>query len=157
MTSCAVVLAVGARLLGHASCSTVVSRTMSACWARNELVLPTMAMRVLPKCFIKGMRTLISGVLPLLERQMTTSEGCIMPRSPCMASAACMKRAGVPVLLRVETILVAMLALLPMPVTTTLPEAEKMVSTASEKLLLMRFSRFSIAFFSSAITCNAMF
>ena len=68
-----------------------------------------------------------------------------------------MKRAGVPVLLNVETIFEAMLALLPIPVIMTLPEAEKMVSTASEKLELRRFSRFSIAFFSSAITCIAIF
>ncbi len=68
-----------------------------------------------------------------------------------------MKRAGVPVLLKVETIFEAMFALLPIPVIMTLPEAEKMVSTASEKLLLTRFSRFSIAFFSSAITCIAIF
>ena len=74
-----------------------------------------------------------------------------------MASAACMKRAGVPVLLSVETILEAMLALLPIPVIMTLPEAEKMVSTASEKLLLMLFSRLATAFFSSAITCIAIF
>ena len=38
-----------------------------------------------------------------------------------MASAACIKIAGVPVELKVATILVAILALLPIPVTITLP------------------------------------
>ena len=68
-----------------------------------------------------------------------------------------MKRAGVPVLLRVETIFEAMLALFPMPVIMTRPEVQKIVSTASEKLLLMCPARLSTAFFSSAITSIAIF
>jgi hypothetical protein len=59
---------------------------------------------------------------------------------------------GVPVELRVETILVPILALLPIPVIITRPFLEKMVSTAFEKSLLMKFSRFSMAFFSVLIT-----
>jgi hypothetical protein len=38
-----------------------------------------------------------------------------------MASAACIKTAGVPVELKVATIFVAMFALFPIPVTTTRP------------------------------------
>ena len=49
-----------------------------------------------------------------------------------MASAACMKIAGVPVEFKVATILVAMLALLPIPVTTTLPLLSKMAGATRE-------------------------
>ena len=96
-------------------------------------MLPTMPMRVLPKSFISGTSTLISGELPLFEMQMTTSPCCTIPKSPWMASAACMNKAGVPVELNVDTIFWAMTALLPIPVTTTLPVAEKIISTALTK------------------------
>ena len=152
ITSWAVVDEVGARLLGQASWSMVASSTMSACEARNDSVLPTRAIRVFPKSLISGTSIFISGVSPLFETQMTTSSGCTMPRSPWMASAACIKAAGVPVELNVETILVAMFALFPMPVTTTLPFAEKIVSTAFTKASSMCCTRCATAFFSSSIT-----
>ena len=115
-------------------------------------MLPTMAIKVFPVFLIRGVSTFISGVLPLLEMQITTSSGWIMPKSPWMASAACIKMAGVPVELKVETILLAMLALFPMPVIITLPLAKKSVFTASGKLLSNSFPIFSIAFFSQLKT-----
>ncbi len=51
-----------------------------------------------------------------------------------MASAACMKIAGVPVELNVATIFSAIIALFPMPVTITLPFMLKRVSTQLVKL-----------------------
>jgi len=47
-----------------------------------------------------------------------------------MASAACIKIAGVPVEFRVATILLAIMALFPIPVITTLPEALNKAFTA---------------------------
>src|SRR5262245_55100742 len=54
-----------------------------------------------------------------------------MPRSPWLASAACTKKAGVPVEASVAAILRAMCPDLPMPVTIRRPCACRMVSTAA--------------------------
>ena len=56
-----------------------------------------------------------------------------MPKSPCMASAACMNIAGVPVELNVATIFCAIIALFPMPVNITLAFRYKICCTISEK------------------------
>jgi hypothetical protein len=48
-----------------------------------------------------------SGVSPEFESASTTSVRVIIPRSPCPASAGCMKKAGVPVLASVAAILPA--------------------------------------------------
>ena len=79
------------------------------------------AINLLPLDFIKGTNTLISGVFPLFEIQMTTSSSKIVPKSPWIASAACINIDGVPVEFSVATILVAIIALLPIPVMITLP------------------------------------
>ena len=54
---------------------------------------------------------------------MMTSSGVIMPRSPWLASAACTKKAGVPVEASVAAILRATWPDLPSPVTMTRPLA----------------------------------
>ena len=80
-----------------------------------------MATTLLSRIRIIGRSIFISGVLPLLEMHTTTSFGWMMPKSPWMASAACMKMAGVPVEFSVATIFCPMMALLPMPVTMMRP------------------------------------
>ena len=80
-----------------------------------------MAINLLLPRLSKGTNTFISGVLPLLEMHITTSSCCIIPKSPWIASAACIKMAGVPVEFIVATILLAIMALLPIPVITTRP------------------------------------
>ena len=66
----------------------------------------------------------------------TTSVRVIMPRSPCPASAGCMKKAGVPVLASVAAILPAIWPDLPMPVTTTLPLAGEADSAGRGEALI---------------------
>ena len=73
ITSRAVVLVVGARLLGEASCATVVLSTISLCSARLDWVLPTIPISRLPKFFIKEASTFISGLSPLLLMIITMS------------------------------------------------------------------------------------
>ena len=74
------------------------------------------------QCARNGISCSSSKVLPLLETIKVGSPGEYKPRSPCEASAACRKTAGVPVLHSVETILRATWPDLPRPVTTSLPE-----------------------------------
>lgn len=76
--------------------------------------------------------------------------------SPWMASAACIKMAGVPVELRVATILDAMMALLPMPETITRPSECKMNSTASAKVSSKSEDRFRMAVASVSMVFFAM-
>ena len=71
---------------------------------RNDSGLPVIEIKGLPKLLIKGTKDFISGVFPLLEMQMTISSTKTFPKSPWIASAACMKIAGVPVELNVATI-----------------------------------------------------
>jgi hypothetical protein len=67
-----------------------------------------------------------------------------------------MKTACVPVEFRVETILAAIFALLPMPVTTTLPVESSIISTHLTKSLFMPFLSPSIAAVSSTIVLRAI-
>ena len=60
-----------------------------------------------------------------------------MPRSPWIASAACMKIAGVPVELRLATIFAPIAALLPIPVITTRPFDSEILMAAFAKLSSM--------------------
>ena len=73
MTSCAVVLVVGAKLFGQTSFSTKELKTKSAFFPKKELGFPVIAISGFPLRFRSGVRTLISGVFPLLERQITMS------------------------------------------------------------------------------------
>ncbi len=82
MTNWAVVLLVGAKLMGQASMSTVVFRTKSEPFARAELLLPLIPMSGFPSLFNNGMSALISGLFPLLEMQIITSFFWIIPKSP---------------------------------------------------------------------------
>ncbi len=82
ITNCAVVLVVGARLLGQASFSTKVLSRKSEFLAKNESRLPVIAIILFLARLIKGTSTLISGVFPLLEMQITTSSSNIKPKSP---------------------------------------------------------------------------
>ena len=90
---------------------------------------------------IIGSSMVISGVFPLLEMTTTTSCGWMIPKSPWMASAACMKMAGVPVEFSVATIFCPMMALFPIPVTIMRPSvAWNMVRTLSTKPSSTKFS-----------------
>ena len=55
---------------------------MLAFRARNDRLLPVMAMIVAPICLSAGMIKLSSSVVPLLERHITTSSWLTIPRSP---------------------------------------------------------------------------
>ena len=68
-----------------------------------------------------GISSSTSAVSPELEIASSTSSRVIMPMSPWLASAACMKNDGVPVEASVAAILPAMWPDLPMPVTMTRP------------------------------------
>ena len=62
-----------------------------------------------------------SDVSPELEIAITQSSFFILPKSPWLASVACIKYDGVPVEVRVADILLPMCALFPTPVITTFP------------------------------------
>ena len=62
-----------------------------------------------------------------------------------MASAACIKIAGVPVELKVATILLAIKALLPTPVITTLPLDCRIQLTAAANSAVKRLDKFFMA------------
>ena len=95
-------------------------------------------------------------MFPLLEIQITTSSSCTLPKSPCIASAACIKTAGVPVELKVATILVAILALFPIPVTITRPFELNIKLTASVNELFNKFAKLAIALLSKRIVSFAV-
>ena len=137
ITNWAVVLLVGARLSGMASSLTLTSKTKSACEARYDCGLPTMATILLPRNLMSGTNTLISGVSPLFDKMTTISPSRMMPKSPWMASAACINTAMVPVEFIVATIFWAMMALFPMPENTRLPLFSNIKSTTFWKSSLI--------------------
>src|SRR6201991_359505 len=79
------------------------------------------------------MRFFISGCSPDHDSARMTSSAVIMPRSPWLASAACTKKAGVPVEAKVAAILRATWPDLPSPVTITRPLAWRIRSAAAAK------------------------
>src|SRR5512139_3676431 len=87
----------------------------------------------------------------------TTSPLPTTPKSPCTASAACRKVAGVPVLARVAAILRQMRPDLPMPVTMTLPRQAAIRSTARSKRASRRSRTACKAAISIASTRRARF
>ncbi len=121
MASMAVVLAVGVRFRGQASSGTVTSRVTVALRASVDSTLPVRVMSGMARRFRCGSRNSSSGLSPELDSASTTSLAVIMPRSPWLASAACRKKPGVPVLARVAAILRPTCPDLPMPVTITRP------------------------------------
>src|SRR5438034_462622 len=88
----AVVLAVGARLWGQASCSTAASRSTSASRASAESARPVMAINFAPRRFTSGTISSSSSLDPEYEMATNTSPLSIIPRSPWLASAGCTKR-----------------------------------------------------------------
>src|SRR5215212_4178263 len=74
-----------------------------------------------------------------------------------MASAACIKRLGVPVLFRVAVTFWAIIALLPTPLSTSLPLQLNIVSTAFSKSLLIYFDKLAIDSASNLIVRKAVF
>ena len=130
---CVVVLAVGVRFNGQASCSTVLSISMSACRASVEAGLPVRAINGTCRRRSTGTRTFSSSLSPELEIAMTMSPAVTMPRSPWLASAGCTNIAGVPVEASVAAILRPTCPLLPMPITTTRPRQASIASTARTK------------------------
>ena len=73
-----------------------------------------------------------------------------------MASAACIKIAGLPVEFKVATILEAIIALFPMPEMTTRPGELKICSTALEKFSSKSEDKFCIALASFSIVFLAI-
>ena len=147
----AVVLAVGARFSGQASRATAASRCTSASAARRESVAPVIAMSRAPRRLTRGTIASSSSVLPEFDRASTTSSEITMPRSPWLASAGCMKKAGVPVEARVAAILRAMWPDLPMPLTTTRPRQARISSQARTNEPSMRCGNAAMA---SASICS---
>ena len=84
-----------------------------------------------------GIKILSSEPSPELEMAMTQSSLPIMPRSPWAASPACTKNDCVPVLAKVEAILVAIWPDLPTPVKITLPLVLTIISHARAKFSSM--------------------
>ncbi len=152
--SCAVVLAVGARLSGQASLSTLLSSVTPECRASVDCRPPVMATSGTPRRLSTGRMAVSSSLSPLLEIASTTSAAVIMPRSPWLASAGCTKMAGVPVDASVAAILRPMWPLLPMPITTTRPLHSSICCTACAKGAPVRALRPSTAAASmSKVSC----
>ena len=82
MTSAAVVLEVGAKPNGQASCATDTFKCTVAKLANVDVVLPVNAMSGMPKRLIKGKIATISCVSPELDNANTTSCMVIIPKSP---------------------------------------------------------------------------
>ncbi len=114
--------AVGASPSGQASHSTEESITASDWLPSVELRSPQMAIRPIPLRLSAGKICDSSSVSPLLESMMTTSPSTTIPRSPWIASAGCMKKAGVPVLANVPVSLRPTAPDLPMPQSTARPD-----------------------------------
>ncbi|MNV76691.1 hypothetical protein D3C71_1700610 [compost metagenome] len=147
------VLAVGARLSGQASCATLPSRCTSANRASSDCGLPVIATSLAPMRRATGRMVSNSWPAPEYDRAITTSSFVIMPRSPCTASAACTKKAGVPVEANVAAILRAMCPVLPMPVTTTRPRQASSMATTWVNESSSRADRSSRPWLS---TCNVL-
>ena len=114
------VLAVGARLSGQTSRSTLASSTTSLPRPRDDSARPTIAMRPVPRRLRWGSTSSNSVVSPLLESIKQTSSGATTPRSPCKASRGLRYNAIKPMDENVAAIFRATMPLLPTPVITSL-------------------------------------
>ena len=135
--SITVVLEVGARFSGHASCSMFTSRSRCAFCASVDFGSPHTAMILTWNRVMAGRIRSSSSVSPLALKASTTSPSAIMPRSPCKAFEESRTTAGDPVLVRVAAIFAPMCPDFPTPTTTTFPRASAaslISSTAREKL-----------------------
>ncbi len=133
IASAVVVLVVGARLCGQASCSTLTSSAMSAACASEESIRPVSTINGTPSRLTCGISNRISAVSPELDSASSRSGRVIIPKSPCPASAGCRKKAGVPVLASVAAIFPAMWPDLPMPLTMTRPSQASSARQAAAK------------------------
>ena len=147
----AVVLEVGARPSGQASCETAAVRWMSACRAMVDSGWAVMQIRQMFLRFNAGRMAEISSLSPELEMASTTSPSTIMPKSPWAASAGWTKNAGVPVEASVAAILWPTWPDFPIPMTTSRPVQERMVSAAAANVPLRPSE---ISFRPSASICN---
>ena len=136
--SAAVVLAVGARVSGHASSLTAASSTTLAWRASTESGAPVTAMMGTPRRFSCPTRSNSSSVEPLFESKTATSSFPTIPRSPCNESTGCRNAAGVPVEVNVAAIFRAMSPDFPTPLTMTRPFACDSRVTACAKALPRR-------------------
>ena len=109
------------------------------------------------KFLIWETNNLISLVLPLFEIQIIISSLFITPKSPCSASAAWTKIEGVPVEFKVATILLEILALLPIAVIIILPFVWCNTFTTSTKLSSIFFFKFLASLTSIEIHFWAIF
>ena len=141
--SITVVLEVGARFSGHASCSMFTSRSRCAFCARVDFGSPHMAMILTWNRAIAGRIRSNSSVSPLALSVSTTSPSAIMPRSPCKAFEESSTTAGDPVLVRVAAIFAPMCPDFPTPITTTLPRAStaSLISSTARKKFSLKRSR----------------
>ncbi len=97
-------------------------------------------MTLAPKRLMVGKIFSSSSLSPELESAITTSPSVIMPKSPWLASAGCIKKAGVPVLARVAAILPPICPDLPIPLTTTRPWQCRISMTAASKFASRRLA-----------------
>src|SRR2546429_4984797 len=128
--SATVVLAVGARVSGHASSVTPASSTTSACRASSESGSAVIAMIGTPRRFSWFTSPNRSSDVPLFDRRIATSSRPTMPKSPCSESTGWRNEAGVPVEVKVAAILRAIRPDLPTPDTMTRPFAAASSCTA---------------------------
>ena len=117
----AVVLEVGARLSGQASCDLPRVKIISAAWGSIPRLSRLILISGIFKCLTTGKSIFISSDSPELEMASNTSPLTNIPRSPCPASPGCIKNDGVPVDANVAAILRPINPDLPIPVTTTRP------------------------------------
>ncbi len=139
ITVISVVEVVGVSPRGHTSGAPPVKSVASAISAKALSACPVMVI-----IGIVGMRlrasdtsSIISRVLPELEISNITSSGCNTPRSPCWASEGWRFTAGMPVLLNVVAMFMAICPALPMPEVTSFPlrrcTCSRISSTARSK------------------------
>ncbi len=83
-----------------------------------------------PRCRPSSSISMISLVLPLVDRATMQSPGPISPRSPWAASPGWTNAAGVPVEHSVAANFRATCPALPIPVVSTLPRQSRMATTA---------------------------
>ena len=153
--SAAVVLAVGDKPNGQASCDTSALKCTSDSLANVEFFAPVMLIIFAPRRLMVGTIFSSSSLSPEFDSAITTSPAVIIPRSPWLASAGCIKKAGVPVLARVAAIFPPTCPDLPMPLTTTRPWQCKMSCTAASKLASNRAAKALISCASMAKTLRA--
>ncbi|MBA7576377.1 hypothetical protein ES708_18217 [subsurface metagenome] len=89
-----VLLAVGAKLNGHAFLSTFTSITISEKLARVEVGLPVSNIILVPNFFRLGTIFIISSVSPLLDIIRPISFFITSPKSPCIPSTESKNKDG---------------------------------------------------------------